>query len=90
MEKFNPADQSSKLERFGDPAPWAEPAWYNTLSSPYYNDSHRRLRKFVREYIDENVLPYSEEWEEAGVVPKEVCSVSDQKIKPGNLENICL
>jgi hypothetical protein len=45
---------------------------YNVLSSLYYNDSHRRLREFVRNYIDENVLPYAEEWEEAGEVPKEV------------------
>lgn len=63
---------ASKIELFGDLNPWSEPAWYNTLSSPYYNDSHRRLRKAVREYLDEHVIPYEEEWEEAGVVPKEV------------------
>jgi hypothetical protein len=62
----------TKRETFGNLNPWSEPAWYNVLSSPYYNDSHRRLREFVRNYIDENVLPYAEEWEEAGEVPKEV------------------
>ena len=60
------------LDSFGDPAPWAEPAWYNTLSSPYYNDSHKRLRQAIREYVDREILPYEEEWEEEGQVPKEV------------------
>jgi hypothetical protein len=61
---------------FGEVNPWGEPAWYNTLSSPYYNDSHRRLRAFVRKYMDENVLPFAQEWEELGHVPKEVSTTS--------------
>ncbi|KAL6229379.1 hypothetical protein BDW75DRAFT_235258 [Aspergillus navahoensis] len=56
---------------FGDLTPWGEPAWYNVLSSPYYGESHLRLRAFVRNYIEENVLPYQEEWEEMGDVPAE-------------------
>ncbi|KAH0031053.1 acyl-CoA dehydrogenase, partial [Aureobasidium melanogenum] len=60
-----------KAEIFGDLAPWAEPAWYTTLASPYYNDSHRELRKAIRSYVDKHVLPYEEEWEENGQVPKE-------------------
>ncbi|KAF2091086.1 acyl-CoA dehydrogenase NM domain-like protein [Saccharata proteae CBS 121410] len=52
-------------------APWAEPAWHNTLSSPYYNDSHRRLRDYVRGYIDVNILPYALDWEERGEAPRE-------------------
>lgn len=63
------------LVPFGDREPWSEPSWYSALDSPYYNDSHRALRKFVREYIDENVLPFSEEWERQGHVPKEVGSM---------------
>ncbi|PGH10483.1 hypothetical protein AJ80_07526 [Polytolypa hystricis UAMH7299] len=61
----------SSIEPFGNGAPWSEPAWYNALESPYYNDSHRRLRKFVRDYVEENILPFEEEWEEAGGVPPE-------------------
>lgn len=51
--------------------PWSEPAWYQGLSSPYYNDSHRRLRDRIREYINTEILPYSPEWEEKGEVPVE-------------------
>jgi len=56
---------------YGNPAPFAEPAWYNALASPYYNDSHRRLRNYVRSYLEKNVFPYVEEWEEEGSVPKD-------------------
>lgn len=67
--------QLRQRDRFGNASPWGEPAWYNVLSSPYYNDSHRQLRSFVRTYIDEKVLPYAEEWEEEGLVPLEVGSL---------------
>ncbi|RCI13341.1 hypothetical protein L249_1207 [Ophiocordyceps polyrhachis-furcata BCC 54312] len=50
--------------------PWSEPAWHHTLSSPYYNESHRRLRDSIRRYIDAHVLPFSPGWEEAGCAPR--------------------
>ncbi|GAB7354597.1 hypothetical protein MBLNU459_g5038t1 [Dothideomycetes sp. NU459] len=61
----------SREEKFGDLSPWAEPAWYNTISSPYYGESHRKVRDWARAYIDENVLPHAEDWEEAGDAPAE-------------------
>jgi hypothetical protein len=64
----------SKPDGFGNKNPWAEPAWHNSLNSPYYNDSHRRLRSFMRKYIETKILPYSWEWEEAGEVPEPVSS----------------
>ena len=72
METAEPKESAKMKDQFGDTNPWAEPAWYNILSSPYYNESHRRLRDFVRTYIDENVLPHAEDWEEEGFVPLEV------------------
>ncbi|KAF7562878.1 hypothetical protein G7046_g1226 [Stylonectria norvegica] len=53
----------------GSIAPFAEPAWFGALASPYYNDSHKRLQRAVREYLEENVIPNVEEWEENGQVP---------------------
>ncbi|KAF1814065.1 acyl-CoA dehydrogenase NM domain-like protein [Eremomyces bilateralis CBS 781.70] len=50
-------------------APWAEPAWVSTLHSPYYNDSHRRFRDYIRAYLDEHIVPNWFEWSEAGVAP---------------------
>ncbi|KAF2455593.1 acyl-CoA dehydrogenase/oxidase [Lineolata rhizophorae] len=60
-----------KEETFGNLAPWSEPAWYNELASPYYDDSHRRLRDYARQYVDDNILPNHLEWEEQGDVPHE-------------------
>lgn len=54
---------------FGNRAPFAEPSWYNALASPYYNDSHRRVRDYARAYLEEHVVPHAHEWEEQGHVP---------------------
>ncbi|PHH71623.1 hypothetical protein CDD82_6400 [Ophiocordyceps australis] len=50
--------------------PWSEPAWVNTLSSPYYSQSHRTLRAHIRKYVDEHILPHALEWEAAGEPPR--------------------
>lgn len=64
-----PSHQSPDF--LGNPAPFAEPSWYNALASPYYNDSHRRLQRAVRKYLEDDVIPNVEEWEENGLVPLE-------------------
>ncbi|KAF2202454.1 acyl-CoA dehydrogenase-like protein [Delitschia confertaspora ATCC 74209] len=57
---------------FGSTLPWAEPSWYTGRPSPYYKESHCRLRDAVRKWCDEHVAPYTEEWIEAGAVPPEL------------------
>ncbi|KAF2754658.1 acyl-CoA dehydrogenase NM domain-like protein [Pseudovirgaria hyperparasitica] len=54
-----------------DLSPWAEPPWSQGIASPYYNDSHRALRDYVRSYVDEHILPAHLEWENAGAAPRE-------------------
>lgn len=61
----------SENKAFGNLAPWSEPAWSHGIPSPYYNESHRKLRDWIRKYINENVLPYHLEWEAAGGAPEE-------------------
>ncbi|KAK3621074.1 hypothetical protein LTR56_023000 [Elasticomyces elasticus] len=51
--------------------PFAEPLWHSRGASPYYSDSHRRLQKEVRQYVDTKILPFSEQWEREGSVPAE-------------------
>ncbi|KAK8099513.1 acyl-CoA dehydrogenase [Apiospora kogelbergensis] len=60
----------AKPDLFGDKLPWAEPAWYNTLVSPYYNATHRALRDRLRAYLDTHVLPHAAAWEAAGACPE--------------------
>ncbi|KAK7214624.1 hypothetical protein V2G26_002627 [Clonostachys chloroleuca] len=52
--------------------PYADPLWVSRGQSPYYQDKHVALRKKVRSFVDENILPYCEEWETNGSIPQEV------------------
>lgn len=63
-------ERRSTSETFGDVAPWSEPAWYNALDSPYYNDSHKRIRAYVRSYMDQYIMPDHLEWEAKGEAPR--------------------
>ncbi|KAI5923887.1 acyl-CoA dehydrogenase-like protein [Camillea tinctor] len=51
--------------------PWAEPVWHYS-TSPYYNDSHKKLQAYARNFIDENIIPDALEWEAAGDCPESV------------------
>lgn len=53
-------------------APYAEPVWSSRGYSAYYNDSHFRLRREIRAYVEKEIIPYAAEWEQAGNVPVEV------------------
>ncbi len=35
-----------------------------------YSDEHRMFRESVRKYLEKEVAPYAEEWEEAGITPR--------------------
>lgn len=51
--------------------PFAGPSWHKETTHPYYKDSHRKLQRFIREYVDSEVTPKAGEWEEQGYVPDE-------------------
>ena len=63
---------SEGSEAIGTRVPFADPLWYTTLDSPHYNDSHRKLVKFLRRYVDEELSPHCQEWEENSMVPESV------------------
>ncbi|KAG0253043.1 hypothetical protein DFQ27_007711 [Actinomortierella ambigua] len=54
---------------FGDMIPFGDPSWYQDWDSPYYKDSHRRLRKATRHFVDTEIMPFVHEWDEAKQVP---------------------
>ncbi|ODQ52354.1 acyl-CoA dehydrogenase NM domain-like protein [Saitoella complicata NRRL Y-17804] len=56
---------------FGDLVPFADPPWYQAIKSPYYNESHARLRAAVRQYVEKELRPHAEEWEVEGKIPDE-------------------
>ncbi|KAH7389360.1 acyl-CoA dehydrogenase-like protein [Phaeosphaeria sp. MPI-PUGE-AT-0046c] len=59
---------SGPTEPYGSSLPWAEPSWYSGRPSPYYNESHRRLRDAVRTWCEENIAQHTDAWNEAGRV----------------------
>lgn len=42
------------------------------IHSPYYNESHIKLRKAVREFVDKEITPFCHEWSENKEIPKSV------------------
>lgn len=49
------------------PVPYAEPNWSNPpFKSPYYKDSHAKLRRAVREFVDVHLTPEALEKEKDG------------------------
>ncbi|OJD19654.1 hypothetical protein AJ78_00386 [Emergomyces pasteurianus Ep9510] len=74
----------------GSIAPYAEPLWHSRDSSPYYNESHKKLRIFVRDYVENHLMPYAEQYEKQGFVPPEALKLHVEKgftiIKPTKRE----
>ncbi|AEO63571.1 6a3cca0e-1992-4043-b3cc-2ddab3848fd4 [Thermothielavioides terrestris] len=49
------------------PVPYAEPLWLTPqFRSPYFNDSHRRLQRAMREFTDRYIAPEALEKERSG------------------------
>ncbi len=38
----------------------------------FFSEEHRILKRMVREFVEEEMNPYVDQWEEAGLVPREV------------------
>lgn len=55
--------------------PYGEPLWLTpTFKSPYYNDSHRRLQKAFREFVDEHLYPEAQAKELDGTyISQDLC-----------------
>ncbi|ORZ40013.1 acyl-CoA dehydrogenase/oxidase [Catenaria anguillulae PL171] len=57
---------------FGDLIPYADPSWYQDFHSPYYKDSHRKVRAFMRQFVEKEMMPYCHEWDEAKKLPRDL------------------
>ena len=49
---------------FGSVNPCGDPAWYQGQYSPYYNESHADLRAFVRDFVEEHIMPNVGQWDD--------------------------
>jgi alkylation response protein AidB-like acyl-CoA dehydrogenase len=57
---------------FGDAAAFAEPPWYYGNATPYYSTSHAQVRNKVRAFVDAELSPHIDAWEEAGGIPRDL------------------
>lgn len=39
------------------------------LATPYYNDSHQQWRRQLRRFVEREIMPYVDDWEEQGEMP---------------------
>jgi len=59
-------------EVYGEGLAFGDPSWYQAYNSPYYNDTHKMIRKIFREFTDEHLMENIHDWDEDGKIPKEV------------------
>lgn len=60
------------VESFGDSIVFSEPNWYQRFASPYYKDTHRVFREKVRKFVDDELMPFVDEWDENKDYPIEL------------------
>lgn len=69
----NPTKMSEKeLVKEPKVLPYVDPSWILGFQSPFYKESHRKLQKEVRKWVDERIMPYVNEWDENYRVPEEI------------------
>ncbi|ORX77514.1 acyl-CoA dehydrogenase NM domain-like protein [Basidiobolus meristosporus CBS 931.73] len=69
--EVNASSTEENPEYFGELIPFGDPSWYYA-PSPYYNDSHKRLRAALRKFVDSEIMPFTHEWDEAKKIPQEL------------------
>ncbi|GAA5829104.1 hypothetical protein JCM5353_005282 [Sporobolomyces roseus] len=70
-EVIEEEEQVDELDEqyFGELVPFGDPFWYQDWASPYYKDSHRKVRRAIRNFTDEFLTPNAHEWDQAKEIP---------------------
>jgi len=53
---------------FGEQVPFGDPLWYQGGHSPYITTSHIEWRAKCREFVEAEIMPHVDEWEEQALV----------------------
>ncbi|KAI9331082.1 acyl-CoA dehydrogenase/oxidase [Obelidium mucronatum] len=67
-----PESNNAKQGKLAKQVAFADPVWAQQWASPYYNDSHRRLREWARDLVDRELMPFIHEWDTDAKVPLSV------------------
>ncbi|KAJ9656873.1 hypothetical protein H2201_008395 [Coniosporium apollinis] len=65
-------EEAEALDQYGDLVPYADPSWYQSYHSPYFNQSHADLRNEVRAWVESDIMPNVTEWDEGRKVPDSI------------------
>jgi len=49
-----------------------EPSWYQGLSTLCYDESHVAWRSILRSFVDSQLIPHADQWDEAGSYPRDL------------------
>lgn len=83
----SPAAGKGSGRTFGDLVPWGDPTWYQRWHSPYYNDSHHRFRAACRDWVQKELAPFVDQWEE-GTTPYPVHEIIKKAANAGILPTV--
>mmetsp|Transcript_46460 Transcript_46460/g.89651 ORF Transcript_46460/g.89651 Transcript_46460/m.89651 type:complete len:435 (-) Transcript_46460:65-1369(-) len=61
--------EAASPEPFGSEVPFAEPPDLQGQYSPYYGEQHRRWRRRCRDFVERELLPFVDDWDEAQELP---------------------
>ena len=72
VDEDEEVDTAETMDPYGDLIPYADPSWYQSYHTPYFNQTHADLRAEVRDWMEEEVMPNVTEWDEAKHVPDSI------------------
>jgi alkylation response protein AidB-like acyl-CoA dehydrogenase len=78
-EPTGDVEEEEAMDQFGSMIPYADPSWYQSYHTPYFNQTHADLRAEVREWMEEEIIPNITEWDEAKQVPDSVYKAMGEK-----------
>ncbi|KRX03942.1 Cytochrome b5-like heme/steroid binding domain [Pseudocohnilembus persalinus] len=64
---------------FGEGIPFGDPNSVQGWFSPFYNESHHKLRAAAREWVQKEIAPYVDSWDESYNIPKELFKKAGQQ-----------
>jgi len=72
-------EEEEAMDAFGSMIPYADPSWYQSYHTPYFNQTHADLRAEVRQWMEDEIMPFVSDWEEAKKVPDSVYKAMGEK-----------
>jgi len=63
---------AARRETYGEGVPFGDPYWYQGMCSPYYDETHIAFRQRVRSFVEKEILPHADEWDQHGYPYKEL------------------